>query len=291
MEYKLNETNDILFEFLTNVTSERSQSISVPVSEGTYGIITIGLVAIPQRLFDEAQTTTKEPILGRYTIIDSTDFLFKQEFKTDSEGLVVINLDKTLSSTEAIRFYRNYFEKYTIALKTVIEVPKNENYDYLITSDNIQVEWEKDVKFPQFKSNVYSNYNDFIYLEALGSRVTNFIQLKSQYKTAEETYLQIKKRYESEVVSNIVDVELPTNDSYEPINFAQVITRLLEFQAGTLTPGISHAKSLNLETEYKRLDTLNKLINNITRMYPKITIEDGEGIPYNKDIFTEVAKS
>jgi hypothetical protein len=291
MEYKLNETNDILFEFLTNVTSERSQSISVPVSEGTYGIITIGLVAIPQRLFDEAQTTTKEPILGRYTIIDSTDFLFKQEFKTDSEGLVVINLDKTLSSTEAIRFYRNYFEKYTVALKTVIEVPKNENYDYLITSDNIQVEWEKDVKFPQFKSNVYSNYNDFIYLEALGSRVTNFIQLKSQYKTAEETYLQIKKRYESEVVSNIVDVELPTNDSYEPINFAQVITRLLEFQAGTLTPGISHAKSLNLETEYKRLDTLNKLINNITRMYPKITIEDGEGIPYNKDIFTEVAKS
>jgi hypothetical protein len=291
MEYKLNETNDILFEFLTNVTSEGSQSISVPVSEGTYGIITIGLVAIPQQLFDEAQTTTKEPILGRYTIIDSTDFLFKQEFKTDSEGLVVINLDKTLSSTEAIRFYRNYFEKYTVALKTVIEVPKNENYDYLITSDNIQVEWEKDVKFPQFKSNVYSNYNDFIYLEALGSRVTNFIQLKSQYKTAEETYLQIKKRYESEVVSNIVDVELPTNDSYEPINFAQVITRLLEFQAGTLTPGISHAKSLNLETEYKRLDILNKLINNITRMYPKITIEDGEGIPYNKDIFTEVAKS
>jgi hypothetical protein len=281
MEYKLNETGDILFEFLTDVISERSQSISVPVNEGTYGIITVGLVAIP---FGEA---------GKYTIIDSTDFLLKQEFKTDGKGLVVINLDKTLSSTEAIRFYRNYFEKYTVALKTVIEVPKNENYDYSITSDNIQVEWEKESKFPQFKSITYSNYNDFIYLEALGSRVTNFVQLKSQYKTAEETYLQIKKRYESEVVSNIVDVELPTNDPYEPINFAQVITRLLEFQAGTLTPGISHAKSLNLETEYKRLDTLNKVINNITRMYPKITIDDGEGIPYrySKEFSTEITKS
>ena len=282
MEYKLNETGDILFEFLTDVISEKSQSISVPVNEGTYGIITVGLVAIPQQLFDEA---------GKYTIIDSTDFLLKQEFKTDSEGLVVINLDKTLSSTEAIRFYRNYFEKYTVALKTVIEVPKNENYDYLITSDNIQVEWEKESKFPQFKSINYSNYNDAIYLEPVGTTATDFTQLKSQYKTAEETYLQIKKRYESEVVSNIVDVELPTNDPYEPINFAQVITRLLEFQAGTLTPGISHAKSLNLETEYKRLDTLNKVINNITRMYPKITIDDGEGIPYSKEFSTEITKS
>ena len=284
MEYKLNETNDILFEFLTDVISERSQSISVPVNEGTYGIITVGLVAIPQQLFDEA---------GKYTIIDSTDFLLKQEFKTDSEGLVVINLDKTLSSTEAIRFYRNYFEKYTVALKTVIEVPKNENYDYSITSDNIQVEWEKESKFPQFKSINYSNYNDAIYLEPVGTTATDFTQLRAQYKTAEETYLQIKKRYESEVVSNIVDVELPTNDPYEPINFAQVITRLLEFQAGTLTPGISHAKSLNLENEYKRLDTLNKVINNITRMYPKITIDDGEGIPYrySKEFSTEITKS
>jgi hypothetical protein len=282
MEYKLNETGDILFEFLTDVISEKSQSISVPVNEGTYGIITVGLVAIPQQLFDEA---------GKYTIIDSTDFLLKQEFKTDSEGLVVINLDKTLSSTEAIRFYRNYFKKYTVALKTVIEVPKNENYDYLITSDNIQVEWEKESKFPQFKSINYSNYNDAIYLEPVGTTATDFTQLKSQYKTAEETYLQIKKRYESEVVSNIVDVELPTNDPYEPISFAQVITRLLEFQVGTLTPGISHAKSLNLETEYKRLDTLNKVINNITRMYPKITIDDGEGIPYSKEFFTEITKS
>ena len=282
MEYKLNETGDILFEFLTDVISEKSQSISVPVNEGTYGIITVGLVAIPQQLFDEA---------GKYTIIDSTDFLLKQEFKTDSEGLVVINLDKTLSSTEAIRFYRNYFKKYTVALKTIIEVPKNENYDYLITSDNIQVEWEKESKFPQFKSINYSNYNDAIYLEPVGTTATDFTQLKSQYKTAEETYLQIKKRYESEVVSNIVDVELPTNDPYEPISFAQVITRLLEFQVGTLTPGISHAKSLNLETEYKRLDTLNKVINNITRMYPKITIDDGEGIPYSKEFFTEITKS
>jgi hypothetical protein len=291
MEYKLNENGDILFELLTNVTSERSQSISVPVSEGTSGVVMVGLIALPKQDSEEAQATTKEPILGRYTIIDSTDFLFKQEFKTDSDGYVVINLDKTLSTTDAIRFYRNYSEKYMVALKIIIEIPKNDNYDYSITSDNIEVGWIKDLKFPQFKSINYSNYNDAIYLEALGSTVINFTQLKSQYKTAENNYLQIKKRYESEVISNIVDVELPINDTYEPVNFSQVVTRLLEFQTGTLVPGMSHAKSLNLETEYKRLDTLNKIINSLTRMYPKITIDDGEGIPYSKEFSTEITKS
>jgi len=284
MEYKLNENGDILFELLTNVTSEGSQSISVPVSEGTSGVVMVGLIALPKQDSEETQATTREPILGRYTIIDSTDFLFKQEFKTDSDGYVVINLDKTLSTTDAIRFYRNYSEEYMVALKIIIEIPKNENYDYLITTDNIKVEWDaeyfKKNKIPQFKSINYSNYNDAIYLKALGSTVINFTQLKSQYKTAENNYLQIKKRYESEVISNIVDVELPINDTYEPVNFSQVVTRLLEFQTGTLVPGMSHAKSLNLETEYKRLDTLNKIINSLTRMYPKITIEDGEGIPY-----------
>jgi hypothetical protein len=291
MEYKLNENGDILFELLTNVTSEGSQSISVPVSEGTSGVVMVGLIALPKQDSEEAQATTKEPILGRYTIIDSTDFLFKQEFKTDSDGYVVINLDKTLSTTDAIRFYRNYSEKYMVALKIIIEIPKNDNYDYSITSDNIEVGWIKDLKFPQFKSINYSNYNDAIYLEALGSTVINFTQLKSQYKTAENNYLQIKKRYESEVISNIVDVELPINDTYEPVNFSQVVTRLLEFQTGTLVPGMSHAKSLNLETEYKRLDTLNKVINSLTRMYPKITIDDGEGIPYIKEFSTEISKS
>jgi hypothetical protein len=292
MEYNLNETGDILFKFLTNVVSEGSQSISIPVSEGTSGVVMVGLVATSEQIgLVEGEAAVKEPILGRYTIIDSTDFLFKQEFKTDSDGFVIINLDKTLSTTDAIRFYRNYSEKYAVALKIIIEIPKNDNYDYSITSDNIRAEWNKDVKFPQFKSINYSNYNDAIYLEPVGTTATNFTQLRAQYKTAEEKYLLIKQRYESEVTSNIIDVELPVNDTYEPVNFTQVITRLLEFQSGTLIPGISHAKKLNLETEYKRLDTVNKLINSITRMYPKITIDDGEGIPYSKEIFTEITNS
>jgi hypothetical protein len=291
MEYKLNETNDILFKFLTNVTSEGSQSISEPVSEGTSGIVMVGLVAT--LINNEQEAVAREPIqvISKFNIIDSTDFLFKQEFKTDSDGYVVINLDKTLSTTDATRFYRNYSEKYIVALKIIIEIPKNDNYDYSITSDNIEVEWNKDLKFPQFRSINYSDYNDAIYLEPAGTIATNFTQLRSQYKTAEEKYLLIKQRYESEVTSNIIDVELPINDIYEPVNFTQVITRLLEFQSGTLIPGISHAKKLNLETEYKRLDTVNKMINNITRMYPKITIDDGEGIPYNIEILTKVTSS
>lgn len=275
MEYLLNPHNEIIFNFSTTTVNEKGETIIQPVNEGTYGVIMIGLVAI----------------LDRNSIIDSTEFLFKQEFKTDSDGLITVNLEKTLQLAEAIRFYRNYYEKYSVALKTTIELPKNENYDYLILSDNISAEWVRDAKTPQFKSIIYPDYNDIIYMNPVGSSVTNFVQLRAQYKTAEENYLLIKKRYESEVISNIVDVELPINDTYEPSNFTQVITRLLEFQTGTLVPGISHAKKLNLENEYKKLDTLNKMISNVTRMYPKITINDGEGIPYNKELVSEATKS
>jgi hypothetical protein len=116
----------------------------------------------------------------------------------------------------------------------------------------------------------------------VGNNIVDFVKLRSTLKTAEESYLLIKKRYDSELLASTTDLELPISAVYEPASFSQVITRLLEFQEGTLIPGLSHAEKLNLDVEYKRLDTMNKIVNIVTGMYPKITIEDGEGIPYNK---------
>ena len=41
--------NTITFSFLTTTVDENSNQVNVPVSEGTYGVITIGLVAIPSK--------------------------------------------------------------------------------------------------------------------------------------------------------------------------------------------------------------------------------------------------
>ena len=262
-EYKLNEYNELLINFVIDVTDEYGSTTTQPANPETGVTVMVGLVALLSR-----------------SIIDSTDYLSKQSSRVNEQGQAVINLDKTFLSTEAYRFYQNYYQKYTIALKIVIEVPKSEIYASSITSDNILVKWTVS-KYLQFDSINYSEYNDNIYLKSPGNNIVDFVKLRSSLKTAEESYLLIKKKYESELSSSTSDVELPISAVYEPASFSQVITRLLEFQEGTLIPGLSHAEKLNLDVEYKRLDTINKLINIVTGMYSEITIEDGEGMPYS----------
>ena len=106
--------------------------------------------------------------------------------------------------------------------------------------------------------------------------------IRETYKTVEENYLLVKKQYESQV-SGDVDLEIDTAETYEPTTFKNVITRLLEFQVGTLQPALEYTKTAKLTTEYDRLNTMDKLINILSKMYPNITIDDGEGIPYNSD--------
>jgi hypothetical protein len=278
-EYKLNKYNELLINFVIDVTDEYGSTTTQPANPETGVTVMVGLVALLSR----SGLNEAEPVLNSKTpsIIDSTDYLSKQSSRVNEQGQAVINLDKTFLSTEAYRFYQNYYQKYTIALKIVIEVPKSEIYASSITSDNILVKWTVS-KYLQFDSINYSEYNDDIYLESVGNNIVDFVQLRSTLKTAEESYLLIKKRYDSELLSSTTDLELPISATYEPASFSQVITRLLEFQEGTLIPGLSHAEKLNLDVEYKRLDTMNKIVNIVTGMYPKITIEDGEGIPYNK---------
>ena len=276
-EYKLNEYNELLINFVIDVTDEYGSTTTQPANPETGVTVMAGLVALKSgRSEVEAAPKEQEP-----NIIDSTDYLLKQVLKVNEQGQAVINFDKTLLSTEAYRFYQNYYKTYPIAIKIVIEVPKSEKYDFSITSDNISVKWVV-LKSLQFDSINYSEYNDNIYLKSPGNNIVDFIKLRSSLKTAEESYLLIKKKYESELSFSTSDVELPTNSPHEPTSFSQVITRLLEFQEGTLLPGLSHAEKLNLDVEYKRLDTINKLINIVTGMYSEITIEDGEGMPYSR---------
>ncbi len=73
---------------------------------------------------------------------------------------------------------------------------------------------------------------------------------------------------------------MDTEEDYHPTNFKVVITRLLEIQEGTLKQAIDYSKTTGLKVEYDRLTAINKLITNLSSMYPNVTIDDGEGIPY-----------
>ncbi len=112
----------------------------------------------------------------------------------------------------------------------------------------------------------------------------NISTLKENYKNAEYNYLVAKEEY----TNNLKNVSIDTSDifervsEYEPTSWVYVITRLLELNEGTIAPALRFTKNGGMDVENKRLTMILKTIENLLNMYPDITIEDGEGIPYGK---------
>jgi len=91
------------------------------------------------------------------------------------------------------------------------------------------------------------------------------------------------ENYRSQLKAQSLDLILSTSE-YQPNSFTKVITRLLEFQEGTLSTSIDYAENANLLDLKDLLSNLNTEISDLAGLYPEITIEDGEGIPYGDGI-------
>lgn len=211
------------------------------------------------------------------TVVDSTDSFLSQNFRTDTKGVFSILFKSGWLTNSLKRFIDKYINSnYQIKFKVLINIdrgdfPKNTYRDiiYFIFDGDYNIDGDSFTQpNPCSPIVIESSQNDDIYL------------LKSSFKTIEESYLLAKKQYETQLKSNI-DISIDTVNKYEPRSFRNVITRLLEFQEGTINPSLEYTKTIGMTEEYKRLETINKLILSLTKMYPSIKIDDGEGIPYN----------
>ena len=220
--------------------------------------------------------TSKFPT--RYIIDDTTDNLFTTRFLINENGYITINLTSMLSNSRLIKFVTKY--KDTSVLSVTITIPKTTNYSSFARNLKIPVKWKQDERGLTFDPYDYADENDSIILQSIADQITEFATLRRTYKTIEDAYLLIKNQFETQLIGEI-DLEIDTAETYEPKNFKTVITRLLEFQVGTIQPALEYTKTAKLTTEYDRLNTMNTLINVICKMYPDVTIEDGEGIPYD----------
>jgi hypothetical protein len=94
------------------------------------------------------------------------------------------------------------------------------------------------------------------------------------------------QNYQAQLIAQSAELILSTYD-YEPDSFTKVITRLLEFQQGTLITALDFTRNADLTQLYNLLGPTNGIQNEIESLaglYPSITIEDGEGIPYGDGI-------
>ena len=213
---------------------------------------------------------------------DSSETLYQQTSESDENGLVSFDLSDVIKSATFSKFYRLYSEKYKIEFRFVIETLKAENYNYFITKGSFSPEYLTDKETSEyfFEDYDYTQNVDFFYLTPKDPNQQKTItSLKAEYKVVEMEYLVAKTLYETEIKST-TEISLEKENDYEPSTFKNIITRLLEFQVGTLEPGIKYTSEAKLTDINTKLTNISKLINLIIRQYPDVKIEDGEGFPY-----------
>lgn len=142
----------------------------------------------------------------------------------------------------------------------------------------------RDCSEPKF--DFWDTTSDTIEIKIL--RFNSQAVVERQVKFAQEKvdFEAMVKNYQAQLIAQSDDLILSTYD-YQPSNFTYVITRLLEFQQGTLISSLDFAENANLTQLYNLLGPTNGIQNEIESLaglYPSITIEDGEGIPYGDGI-------
>ena len=251
--------------------------------EGIPGSVEISLsVVIYNELSDGSDAIVKEPIRNPikpvpYKEMLNSGTLLSQKFESDRNGNAVIDLTTMLSNKNVLKLIYSYRDKYSFILRVKFSVFKTDEfypYDEIIANP-----FEYEIS----EGGVLTSKNlelDEIALEGLNVKYS-LSELKDELKRVEDLYTVTKSNIEKKISLSDKEIEISANE-YEPANFNLVVTRLLELKEGTLNAGLSFCEQYGLK---KELDILNQINRNILRMseiYPKIKLEDGEGIPYSE---------
>jgi hypothetical protein len=248
--------NDLLFNYLDSNTGNPIPNLSVVVS--------INLAA-----FSDGKLQFSSDVIGN---IKST---------TNEDGDLFFNVSKLFEANEKLfyLFREKYSKNYRIGLRVTMTSQAMEIYASEVNVINLdKLEWETKSNFTGYN---YSSKYDSFSPQYVSDKPTDLKTLMSKYKEQELQFLATKAQYEADIKSNL-DITVEKGQEYEPDTFRKVITRILEFQKGTLNSAIEYTKQTGLTTEQQRLITINNIMNILTKMYPNVTIDDGEGIPYNK---------
>ena len=208
-----------------------------------------------------------------------SDSLGYTKFVTEGDGFGVINLTDLLeSNSKQARIFSEVYKKYELGLRLTISTEATDYYKGFGKSIDVTgLIW---IKQPfNFDGFDWSSKNGTFDLIPINESVDNIKDLKIEVKQAQLKYLDMKAQYDAEVKNNI-DLKLDRSNLWEPATFRNVLTRILEFQEGTLLPAIEYAKVAELEQIQHRLQVVQDYFIAILQEYPKIEISNGEGMPY-----------
>jgi len=217
----------------------------------------------------------------------TSEVLFSTKATSDDNGVVSFGITPLTNRREFIKYWELYLSEggdFSVLGKTTTYPDENHlSITVTVTYDLSKV--AGDVTFDS-KTGIYTfptiSAPDTVNLVSLGDSKFELDTLEDNYKKAEKDYLFAKNLYQENLkiadTSKIFEKLTP----YEPASWEVVLTRLLEFEEGTLDAGLRFAKKAGLTEEYRRLDAISTAILYIKNLYPNITLDNGEGIPYDK---------
>ena len=228
-------------------------------------------------------TSTISVSLAAFTegkLISTSDVIGVIKSTTDGGGNMIVDLFKLFDANQKLIYlFKEKYFKYTIGLRLTVTSQTLDPYASTVNIANLDaLVWQDNAVFSGYD---YVNNNDSFYPELIEDKPKDLKTLMFKYKEQELQFFATKAQYEADIKDNL-DITVEKGQYYEPDTFRKVITRILEFQKGTLNFAIDYAKTTGLTTEQQRLTTINNVMDILTKMYPNVTIDDGEGIPYNK---------
>jgi hypothetical protein len=207
---------------------------------------------------------------------------------TNSNGIVQINVTNMFTDETFLAYFNKFgnLKEYNVSLLITLMNEKQEigPYVYLGTTEKPQELLAYNVVKTgpttyEYKNLVYYDvYDDFYIDEVVISEELLKKYQSTKLKTQKE-YLDTLASFQGEIESQSI-LQIPTLNRYNPINITQVITRCLELNVGTIENALSFSSDAGLIGETNRLNGIRNTISQISALYPKVTIDQGEGLPY-----------
>ena len=210
---------------------------------------------------------------------------------TDNKGVSALSSERITTSKE----FTKYWELFNVKNKEqsgtfyiIANVVSTATNDYATGFETVTFDLgaqsgkvSKDGKTGYYSIPALSGNKALTLIAANNSKV-DLDTLEKTFKEKEAEYLKAKRMYEENLkVADTTKIFEQLTDN-EPTKWANVITRLLEFEESTLDAGLRFVKKTNLTEEFKRLDQIKTSILYLKNLYPDIKISDGEWVPYNK---------
>lgn len=219
----------------------------------------------------------------------TSDVIIEGDETTDSSGLVEVDVTNVFSDNTFLELWQKFSnaKNYNVSLQISLESDKQEigPYMYISRTDiprelsgyNVVFDKENnEYKYPNLQ--YWNEYESFQVSEIVIDEDL-LRQIQTKKLITQRNFNNSLQDFQNEIVSQST-LQIPVLNDYNPINITQIITRCLELSVGTIENALTYTTDAGLIAETNRLNKIKTLVNQISNLYPTITIEDGEGIPY-----------